>query len=162
MNIACLDGVHRYSFYVLGAHEYGVSLEKCKQILTFNIKMPDYTELTVTDYHGYDLNRILCVDNLDCFSSDVLKALRFISSSENCERATAYSYMGAVRLVSEPVVDLSAEMLGAVFSHALTLPRRETLREVSYNGSSVREVDGGPAYFATVAISAVLDRGRKM
>ena len=159
MDITCDDGVHRYGFYVDGAHNYGVSLDECKEMITFKVKMPDYTELAVTDYCGYDTIRLLYVDNLDCFSADVLGQLRFISSLSNCECALAYSYMGALRLVSEPMRDLFAETLAAISHHLLTFRVRDLSQSIFYNGLSVRRLGDRSVYFAP-AMADTLERGR--
>lgn len=162
LKIQCADGTHNYSFYVDSAHNYGVKVDICKQILTYNLNLPDCDGLSVTDYQGYDLIRLLYVKNLDCFSPTVLKGLRFLSTSANCTMAVAYSYMRALRLLCEPSSDLLAEALIAIVLSISKMKIKDFDGTLCYYPARVLLDEGAPVYFTSCTVGNPLDRASKM
>ncbi len=156
MNIQCIDGVHFYAFYVDASHKYGVNVDFSKEILTYRTKTSDFTEFDVADYFGYDAIRLLNVNNLDCFSPTVLAHLRFLRSGKNCQRAVAFSHMGALRLLSDPESDLLAETLVAALLY-LTKYSKNPPSSITLYPSEVRLFEGIPIYYAYSVAAISLD-----
>lgn len=146
------QGVHAYDFYVDSAHNYGICADLCKQILTFEVKMPDYTLLRVADYKGYDTVRLVYVKNLDCFDAGVLRQLRLLGTLGNSDRALAFSYMRSLRFVCEPICDLTAEIMISI-ALFLNAERRCNLEmPLRFDSSWVRFTKDLPTYFARCEI----------
>ena len=162
LRLHAIDGTHTYDFFVDSAHNYGVNVELCKQILTYNINLPDCSDLCVTDFQGYDLIRLLYVKSLDCFLPTVLKQLRFLSSSANCARAVAYSYMGALRLVCEPDCDLSSEMLVAIALSLHSMGIRDFTGTLLLYPTRVELSEKGATYFTSCRFGNYLDSSKKI
>lgn len=162
LKIHTLDGTHTYDFFVDSAHNYGVNVELCKEILTYNINLQDYSDIYVTDFQGYDLIRLMYVNNLDCFSPTVLKELRFLTSGTNCARAVSYSYMGALRLICEPECDLSAEMLVSIALSLRSMRIRGFTGTLLHYPTRVELSEQGAIYFTSCTHGNYLDSTQKI
>ena len=118
--------------------------------------MPDLVELKVADFQGYDRIRLLCVQRFDCFSEGVLKQLRFLKDTANCERVVGFSYMDALRLISIPRCDLLAETLISIWQILGVKRRLRPIMSLEYPPFYIREIDGEVICFASAIAGASL------